>query len=42
MLVAPGAAFGAPGYFRVSFCVEEDNLREALRVFEKLASAGNA
>ncbi len=42
VLVAPGAAFGAPGYFRVSFCVEEDNLREALRVFERLAPAGNA
>jgi len=42
VLVAPGAAFGAPGYFRVSFCVEEDNLREALRAFEKLSPAGNA
>jgi len=42
VLVAPGAAFGAPGYFRVSFCAEEDNLREALRVFEKLSPAGNS
>ena len=34
----PGAAFGAPGHMRVSYCVATDTIRRALPLFEKLAA----
>ncbi len=36
LLVVPGEAFGAPGYFRVSFCVENEVIRRALKIFERV------
>ena len=33
--VVPGSAFGAEGYFRISFATSMDNLREALNRIEK-------
>ena len=33
--VVPGSAFGAEGYFRISFATSMDNLREALDRIEK-------
>ncbi len=34
--VVPGSAFGAPGYFRVSFATSMENLEKAIQRFEKL------
>jgi aspartate aminotransferase len=36
--VVPGSAFGADGYFRISFATSMDNLREALDRIEKALS----
>ena len=36
--VVPGSAFGAEGYFRISFATSMDNLREALDRIEKALS----
>ncbi len=33
--VVPGSAFGAEGYFRISFATSMDNLRNALDRIEK-------
>ena len=33
--VVPGSAFGAEGYFRISFATSMDNLRDALDRIEK-------
>jgi aspartate aminotransferase len=35
ILVAPGSAFGRPGYFRLAFCVSEDTLESALPGFKR-------
>ena len=37
--VVPGSAFGAEGYFRISFATSMDNLREALDRIEKALNA---
>lgn len=37
LLVVPGSDFGAPGHMRISYCVQEDTIRRALPLFEKLA-----
>ncbi|MCI0771208.1 MAG: pyridoxal phosphate-dependent aminotransferase [Chloroflexi bacterium] len=34
VLVVPGTGFGLPGYFRISYCVEDRTLRGALPGFE--------
>jgi aspartate aminotransferase len=36
--VVPGSAFGAEGYFRISFATSMDNLKEALNRIEKALS----
>jgi aspartate aminotransferase len=36
--VVPGSAFGAEGYFRISFATSMDNLRNALDRIEKALS----
>lgn len=40
ILVVPGAGFGAPGYFRISYCVAEETIRRSMegfaRVLEKI------
>lgn len=37
VLVLPGSAFGSPGYFRASFCVDNDTIEKSLDAFSKLA-----
>ena len=36
ILVVPGVGFGAPGYMRISYCVDNAMIRRALPGFEKL------
>jgi aspartate aminotransferase len=38
VLVVPGTRFNAPGYFRISYCVEDTCLEGSLRAFEKAIS----
>jgi len=33
VLVVPGSGFGAPGYFRIAYCVPEDTIEGSLRGF---------
>ena len=42
VLVVPGSGFGAPGYFRVSYCVEDAVLRGALSGFEAAFATATA
>jgi len=39
ILTVPGSGFGAPGYFRIAFCVDDETIRGSLpgfqRVFER-------
>ena len=37
VLVVPGSGFGSPGYFRASFCVDNDTIESSLDAFSKLA-----
>jgi aspartate aminotransferase len=37
VLVVPGSSFGSPGYFRASFCVDNDTIEGSLDAFSKLA-----
>ena len=37
ILVVPGSGFGCPGYFRISYCVEDSVIKGAKKGFSKLA-----
>ncbi len=37
VLAVPGSGFGAPGYFRIAYCVNDDVIEGALPSFEKAA-----
>lgn len=37
ILLVPGSGFGAPGYFRIAYCVEQDMIERSLPFWEKLA-----
>ncbi len=37
VLVVPGRGFGAPGYFRIAYCVELEMIERSLPAWEKLA-----
>lgn len=37
VLVVPGRGFGTPGYFRVSYCVDDRTIAGALKGFERVA-----
>lgn len=37
ILVVPGRGFGAPGYFRIAYCVEPEMIQRSLPAWEKLA-----
>ena len=37
LLVVPGRGFGAPGYFRIAYCVELDMIRRSLPAWQQLA-----
>jgi aspartate aminotransferase len=36
ILTVPGSGFGAPGYFRIAFCVDDDTIRRAFPGFERI------
>ena len=36
ILTVPGSGFGAPGYFRIAFCVDDDTITRALPGFERV------
>lgn len=38
LLLVPGSGFGAPGYFRIAYCMDEAMIRRSLPAWEKLAS----
>lgn len=35
VLVVPGSGFGTPGYFRISYCVNDDRIKGALPAFKE-------
>lgn len=37
ILLVPGSGFGAPGYFRIAYCVDMDLIQRSLPAWEKLA-----
>lgn len=37
LLLVPGTGFGCPGYFRMSYCVRFDMIKNSIPAFEKLA-----
>jgi aspartate aminotransferase len=37
VLTVPGSGFGAPGYFRVSFCLDDRTLQGSLAGFRRVA-----
>jgi len=37
LLLVPGDIFGCPGHFRIAYCVQEEKVKRALRLFKKLA-----
>ncbi|HID31208.1 MAG TPA: pyridoxal phosphate-dependent aminotransferase [Desulfobacterales bacterium] len=37
ILTVPGSGFGAPGYFRIAFCVDDNTITGALPGFERVA-----
>ncbi len=39
ILTVPGNGFGTPGYFRISYCVEEETIERSLDGFRKVANA---
>jgi aspartate aminotransferase len=41
VLVVPGRGFGAPGYFRVSYCVSDRTLEDSLDGFRQVAQKFN-
>lgn len=36
ILLVPGSGFGCPGYFRISYCVAFDTIKNSIPAFEKL------
>ena len=39
LLLVPGSGFGAPGHFRLAYCVQPDTIRRALPKFKALADS---
>jgi len=37
LLLVPGKDFGAPGYFRVAYCIKTETIKKSLPLFKKLA-----
>ena len=37
ILLVPGSGFGAPGFFRIAYCVEDEMIKRSLPAWEKLA-----
>jgi aspartate aminotransferase len=38
VLTVPGSGFGAPGYLRISYCVDLEQIERALPAFRRLAA----
>lgn len=38
ILLVPGSGFGAPGFFRIAYCIDEQIIRRSLPAWEKLAA----
>ena len=38
LLLVPGSGFGAPGYFRIAYCIDAGIIRRSLPAWEKLAN----
>ena len=41
LLLVPGSGFGAPGYFRIAYCMEKEIIQNSLPAFRKLAEVYN-
>lgn len=39
ILLVPGTGFGAPGYFRIAYCIEQDVIERSLPAWTQLAKA---
>ena len=39
ILLVPGSGFGAPGFFRIAYCIEMDVIERSLPAWERLAKA---
>lgn len=39
LLLVPGSGFGAPGYFRIAYCVDKDVIKRSLPIFTQVAEA---
>jgi len=39
ILLVPGAGFGAPGFFRIAYCIDDEVIERSLPAWEKLADA---
>jgi len=39
VLVVPGVGFGAPGYFRIAYCVSEDVIERSIPRFREAMEA---
>jgi aspartate aminotransferase len=39
ILLVPGTGFGAPGYFRIAYCIDIDIIRRSFPAWERLAKA---
>jgi aspartate aminotransferase len=39
LLLVPGSGFGAPGHFRISYCVQTEMIQRALPAFKALADS---
>ncbi len=37
ILLVPGSGFGAPGFFRIAYCIDMDIIKRSLPAWEKLA-----
>ncbi|MFK5925851.1 MAG: aminotransferase class I/II-fold pyridoxal phosphate-dependent enzyme, partial [Desulfuromusa sp.] len=38
ILLVPGSGFGAPGFFRIAYCIDDDLIERSLPVWEALAA----
>ena len=39
LLLVPGTGFGAPGHFRISYCVQTEMIERSLAKFQALADS---
>ena len=39
LILVPGDSFGAPGYFRIAYCVDTDKVVRSLDAFERFVKA---